>query len=65
MVFRRSFFANVPFGAQYTTANPGGAVRESIGVAVPEACVTVRDTETGFTWALICEHGLGIIKGTN
>ncbi|MDQ1473238.1 MAG: hypothetical protein QOJ99_4718 [Bryobacterales bacterium] len=58
-MFRRRFFALPmcallllcisPLGAQYTTANLGGAVADSTGAAVTEASVTVRNTETGFT----------------
>src|SRR5260370_42388241 len=59
MVYRRRYFVVEmcallllcisPLGAQYTTANLGGAVGDSTGAAVPEASVTVRNTETGFT----------------
>lgn len=40
---------NVPLGAQYTTASLGGTVRDATGSMVPEATVTVRNVETGFT----------------
>jgi hypothetical protein len=59
MIFRKCFFAfamcvlmllyNSPLGAQYTTASLSGAVGDSTGATVPEASVTVRNTETGFT----------------
>jgi hypothetical protein len=39
----------VPLVAQYTTADLGGTVTDSSGAAVPDAKVTVRSTETGFT----------------
>jgi hypothetical protein len=39
----------VPLLAQYTTADLGGTVTDSSGAAVPDAKVTVRSTETGFT----------------
>src|SRR5882724_6068531 len=39
----------VPLFAQYTTADLGGTVTDSSGAAVPEAKVTVRNTDTGFT----------------
>src|SRR5262249_1129672 len=34
--------------AQYTTANLGGTVADATGASVPDARVTVRNTETGF-----------------
>jgi len=34
--------------AQFTTASLGGTVRDSTGAVVPDARVTVRNTETGF-----------------
>jgi len=38
-----------PLAAQYTTANLGGTVADASGGTVPDARVTVRNTETGFT----------------
>jgi hypothetical protein len=35
--------------AQYTTASLGGTVKDSTGSAVPQASITVRNVETGFT----------------
>src|SRR5262249_29395491 len=42
-------FWNPPLAAQYTTANLSGTVADTSGAAVPEAKVTARNTETGFT----------------
>jgi hypothetical protein len=39
----------LPVAAQYTTANLGGTVADATGGTVPDARVTVRNTETGFT----------------
>ena len=39
----------VPLLAQYTTASLGGTVSDSSGASVPEAKVTVRNLDTGFT----------------
>src|SRR2546426_990862 len=38
-----------PLAAQYTTANLGGSVADVTGATVPDARVSVRNTETGFT----------------
>src|SRR5260370_32217159 len=38
-----------PLAAQYTTANLGGTVADATGANVPNARVSVRNTETGFT----------------
>ncbi len=42
-----------PLAAQYTTANLGGTVADATGGTVPDARVTVRNTETGFTQATV------------
>ena len=42
-------FCCVPLFAQYTTADLGGIVVDSSGAAVPDAKVTVRSIDTGFT----------------
>ena len=39
----------VPLSAQFTTASLGGEVRDVSGSTVPEAKVTVRNVDTGFT----------------
>lgn len=39
----------MPLAAQYTTASLGGTVVDPTGAVVPEANVTVRNTETGLT----------------
>src|SRR5438046_1427841 len=42
----------MPLSAQFTTASLGGDVRDPSGSTVPEAKVTVRNLETGFTQAV-------------
>ena len=39
----------VPLLAQYTTASLGGTVSDPSGASVPEAKITVRNLDTGFT----------------
>ena len=38
-----------PLGAQFTTANLGGIIRDSSGAVVPKALVTVKNTTTGLS----------------
>ena len=39
----------MPLAAQFTTASLAGEIRDTSGSTVPEAKVTVRNVETGFT----------------
>jgi len=43
------FVLCIPALSQYTTASLGGTIADGSGAAVPEARVTVRNVETGFT----------------
>jgi hypothetical protein len=45
----------VPLSAQFTTASLGGEVRDPSGSTVPEARVTVRNLETGFTQTVLSD----------
>ncbi len=49
MVIALMLATSSPAAAQYTTANLGGVVTDATGAGVPDARVTVRNTETGFT----------------
>ena len=62
MTIRHRFFAFITWSlvllstsalwAQYTTASLGGVVADTTGATVPDAKITVRNTETGFTQTL-------------
>ncbi|MDZ4802669.1 MAG: TonB-dependent receptor [Bryobacteraceae bacterium] len=49
LAFGALLLALTPLTAQYTTASLGGAVSDSSGAILPDAKVTVRNVETGFT----------------
>src|SRR5262245_60435207 len=40
---------SVPLSAQYTTASLGGTISDPSGASIPDARVTVRNLDTGFT----------------
>ena len=49
MVFALAFCLCTPLLAQYTAGSLGGTVTDPTGASIPEAKVTARNTDTGFT----------------
>jgi Carboxypeptidase regulatory-like domain/TonB dependent receptor/TonB-dependent Receptor Plug Domain len=52
MVLLVAAFGAFPAAAQFTTASLGGRITDPSGAVVPEASVTVRNTETGLTYSV-------------
>ena len=54
-------FRVVPVEAQYTTASLGGSVSDASGAAIPEAQITARNVDTGFTQTTTTDSSGGFL----